>query len=74
MTETSPWGLCMNCAWWRIEPDAVLASATHGMCVERRLQAHRLRVSGGSGCGLFAGGDPARVDGASACPPVAAPS
>jgi hypothetical protein len=73
-SRMSSWGLCINCTWWQIEPAATLASTTHGRCIEQSLQPCLLRVSGGSGCGLFVGGEPARVEGAAACPPAAKPT
>jgi hypothetical protein len=74
MEQTSNWGLCIKCKWWQVEPDAALASTTHGFCIEQSLQPYLLRVSGGSGCGLFVEGEPARAAGSGDCPPTAAPT
>ena len=38
MGNTSNWGMCIKCKWWQIEPDADLASTTHGLCIEQSLQ------------------------------------
>ncbi len=74
MGNTSNWGLCIQCKWWQVEPAAALASTTHGLCIEQSLQPYLLRVSGGSGCGLFVEGEPARAAGSGNCPPTAAPT
>ena len=68
------WGLCKDCKWWQIEPDASIANTTVGMCIEEKLQPFALRVSGNSGCNRFVPGAPARAEGSSQQPPVAAPS
>lgn len=73
MGNPSNWGLCIKCKWWQIEPDAEQASTTHGLCIDQKLQPYLLRVSGGSGCGLFVEGDPARASGSGATPPAAKP-
>jgi hypothetical protein len=73
MGNSSNWGLCIKCKWWQVEPDAALPSTTHGLSIEQSLQPYLLRVSGGSGCGLFIEGDPARAAGSGACPPTAKP-
>jgi hypothetical protein len=73
MGNSSNWGLCIKCKWWQVEPDAALASTTHGLCIEQSLQPYLLRVSGGCGCVLFIEGDPARAAGSGACPPTAKP-
>jgi hypothetical protein len=73
MGSTSNWGLCIKCKWWQVEPGAALASTTHGLCIEQSLQPYLLRVSGGSGCGLFVEGEPARAAGSGATPPAAKP-
>ena len=73
-SKTTNWGLCINCKWWQTEPAAALASTTHGRCIEQSLQPYLLRVSGGSGCGLFVEGEPTRVEGAGGCPPIVTPT
>jgi hypothetical protein len=65
------WGLCRDCKWWQIEPDASAENLTMGLCIDERLQAFRLRVSGNSGCNRFMAGKPARAPGSSAAPPTA---
>jgi hypothetical protein len=69
----SNWGLCKECQWWQIEPEANIADATMGLCIEERLQPFRLRVSGNSGCNRHATGQPARAAGSGAAPPTAEP-
>lgn len=44
------WGLCKDCKWWQIEPESAIENLTLGLCIEEKLQAFRLRVSGLSGC------------------------
>lgn len=73
MPATPQWGLCVECKWWQVEPDAALEQATHGLCIDEKLQAFLLRVSGGSGCNRFARGTPARAAGSGSCPPTAKP-
>lgn len=67
------WGLCMNCKWWQIEPDAAVENRTVGLCIDEELQPYLLRVSGDSGCTRFMAGTPARAEGSSAGPPTARP-
>jgi len=74
MNAESEWGLCKDCHWWQIEPGATNTDTTLGLCTEEAVQAFRLRVSGNSGCNLFASGDPAHAAGSSAAPPAAWPS
>jgi hypothetical protein len=69
----SDWGLCKDCQWWQIEPEASIANTTMGLCIEERLQPFRLRVSGNSGCNRYAAGKPARAKGSAAAPPTAEP-
>jgi hypothetical protein len=69
----SNWGLCKECHWWQIEPEARIANATMGVCLEERLQPFRLRVSGNSGCTRHTPGQPARAEGSGAAPPTAEP-
>ena len=68
------WGLCKDCKWWQIEPDASVANTTLGLCIEEKLQSFRLRVSGLSGCNRFAPGKPARAKGSGEAPPTAEPT
>jgi hypothetical protein len=67
----SEWGLCKDCKWFQIEPDAKPANNTMGLCIEEKLQHFRLRVSGNSGCNRFVPGEVAHAEGASCAPPVA---
>jgi len=67
------WGLCRDCKWWQIEPDATMHTSTLGLCIEEKLQPFRLRVSGGSGCNRFMSGTPARAKGSGTAPPKAEP-
>jgi hypothetical protein len=68
-----PWGLCKDCKWWQIEPEAPVADHTLGLCIDEDLQEYRVRVSGDSGCNRFMDGEPARARGSSAAPPTAQP-
>ena len=68
------WGLCRDCKWWQIEPEAPIVDATLGLCIDEDLQSFVLRVSGNSGCNRFMPGDPARAAGSSAAPPTAKPT
>jgi hypothetical protein len=70
---SSDWGLCKDCQWWQIEPEANIANTTMGLCIEERLQPFRLRVSGASGCNRYTAGKPARAAGLGAAPPTAMP-
>lgn len=69
----SEWGLCKDCKWWQIEPRALIDDRTMGHCTDEELEHYRLRVSGNSGCNRFMAGEPARAQGSSEIPPVAAP-
>jgi hypothetical protein len=69
----SEWGLCKDCEWWQIEPDADVTDTTMGLCREDDLQPFLLRVSGSSGCNQFSPGEPERVAGSSEAPPTASP-
>jgi hypothetical protein len=71
MNET--WGLCKDCKWWQIEPDAKVKDQTLGMCIDEDLQEFRLLVSGNSGCNRFMEGTPARAKGSGSQPPIAEP-
>lgn len=70
----SEWGLCKDCKWWQIEPDANVSSLTVGLCIDEQLQPVQLRVSGNSGCNRFMPGEPARAKGSSGAPATAAPT
>jgi len=67
------WGLCKDCEWWQLEPNASLENTTMGLCIEEKLQPFVLRVSGNSGCNLFMPGKPAHAPGSSEAPPTAKP-
>jgi hypothetical protein len=67
------WGLCKDCKWWQIEPEASIANTTMGLCIDEDLQQYRLRVSGNSGCKDFMPGKPAHAEGSSEQPPTAKP-
>jgi len=69
----SEWGLCKDCKWWQIEPDAKVANTTMGLCIDEDLQRFTLRVSGNSGCNRFMAGEPARAKGSGDTPPTAKP-
>jgi hypothetical protein len=69
----SDWGLCKDCQWWQIEPEAQIADNTMGLCTAEALQAFLLRVSGISGCTHYTPGEPTRAAGSSAAPPTAEP-
>jgi hypothetical protein len=73
MMAASEWGMCKNCQWWQMDPEARIANNTMGMCIEEALQPFRLRVSGNSGCNRYTPGKPARAAGSSAAPPTAEP-
>jgi len=68
------WGLCKDCKWWQIEPKAHANNLTLGLCIDEKLQAFALRVSGNGGCNRFMAGKPARAAGSSAAPPTAKPT
>jgi hypothetical protein len=67
------WGLCRDCQWWQIEPNAAVEDSTLGLCIDEDLQEFQLRVSGDSGCNRFMPGEPARAPGSAAAPPKAKP-
>ena len=52
-SATSNWGLCLECKWWQLEPDAGIENLTAGFCIEESLQQFQLRVTGNSGCNKF---------------------
>jgi hypothetical protein len=68
------WGLCEDCKWWQIEPEASVEPTTMGLCIDEDLQQFTLRVSGDSGCNRFVPGEPARAKGSGASPPTAKPT
>jgi hypothetical protein len=68
------WGLCKDCKWWQIEPDASVQNTTVGQCIEEQLQPFVLRVSGTSGCNRYVPGKPARAKGSGEAPPSAKPT
>jgi hypothetical protein len=68
------WGLCKDCKWWQIEPNARVAKTTLGLCIDEELQPFRLSVSGSSGCNRFMPGEPARAKGSGEQPPKAKPA
>lgn len=65
------WGLCKDCKWWQIEPEASISNLTQGECIDEKLVSFQLRVSGTSGCNRFMEGAPARAKGSSTAPPKA---
>ena len=69
----SDWGMCKDCQWWQIDPEANIANTTMGLCIEDALQPFRLRVSGNSGCHHYTPGKPTHAAGSSAAPPTAEP-
>lgn len=68
------WGICMECQWWQVEPEADITEGTLGFCIDEQLQSYRLSIPGNGGCTRFAAGDPARGTGSSQQPPVAVPA
>lgn len=72
--EQSEWGKCKDCKWFQIEPKAHAGNNTMGLCIDEKLQAFQLRVSGNSGCNRFMPGAVAHAEGSSTAPPTAAPS
>lgn len=68
---TDQWGICRECQWWQIEPNASIENPTMGLCIEEELLKFRLRVSGNSGCNQFKEGTPARAEGSSEQSPKA---
>jgi hypothetical protein len=69
----SDWGMCKECQWWQIDPEANSANTTMGLCIEDALRPFRLRVSGNSGCTHYTPGEPIHAAGSSAAPPTAEP-
>jgi hypothetical protein len=64
------WGLCKDCKWWQIEPDAKVSDRTVGVCIEDSLHEFRLRITGNGGCTVFTEGKPGRHEGSSDRPPT----
>jgi hypothetical protein len=71
--KTASWGLCKDCKWWQIEPDASVESTTMGLCIDEDLYPYKMRISGNGGCNRFMEGKPARAKGSSGQPPTAKP-
>ena len=69
----SNWGLCKDCEWWQIEPDADVTDTTMGLCREDDLQPLLLRVAGNSGCNQFSPSESTRAAGSGETPPTAQP-
>ena len=67
------WGLCKDCKWWQIEPDAPIGDNTLGLCIDDELQPFLLRINGSGGCNNFMEGEPARAKGSASAPPTAKP-
>lgn len=65
------WGKCKDCKFWQIEPEAAANDRTMGVCIVDQLEDYRLRVSGNSGCNLFAPGKARHAEGSSEAPPRA---
>jgi hypothetical protein len=63
MASNNGWGLCKDCKWFQFEPDAKVADATMGLCIEEELQPFRLQVFGNSGCNCFMHGEVAHAQG-----------
>lgn len=74
MADQKTWGLCKDCKWWQIEPEAKPEDRTLGLCIEEKLQAFQLRVSGNSGCNRFLPGESPKAKGSSEAPPRARPT
>lgn len=70
----SDWGLCRDCKWWQIEPDARVDLKTVGQCIDEELQSFQLSITGEGGCNRFMEGEPARAKGSGQQPPTAAPA
>lgn len=68
------WGLCMECQWWQVEPEAKITHSTLGFCIDEDLQPYKLSIPGNGGCNRFAQGAPARGSGSSQQPPAATPA
>jgi hypothetical protein len=72
--KSNPWGLCVDCKWWQIEPGAKAEPLTAGYCIEEKLQPFQLRITGNGGCNRFMEGEPAHGKGSSEKPPTAVPA
>lgn len=73
-SDNENWGLCKDCKWWQIEPQATPENLTLGLCIDEDLQPFLLRVSGVSGCNRFMPGEVAHAEGSSKAPPSAKPT
>ncbi len=73
-SDKGNWGICMECQWWQVEPEAKITQSTLGFCIDEELQPYRLSIPGNGGCNKFAQGQPARGDGSSRQPPTATPA
>ena len=67
------WGVCKECEWWQIDPQASVEDLTMGFCIDNDLVSYQIRVSGNSGCNRFLEGKPARAEGSSGRPPTSKP-
>lgn len=65
------WGLCKDCKWWQIEPNAKVDDKTLGLCIDEDMLSFRIRINGVGGCNHFMEGEPARAKGSSSAPPTA---
>ncbi len=74
MNQTSDWGPCESCKWWQVEPETVPDKHILGQCIDEKLQAFELSLSGDSGCNRYMKGQPAKARGAGEQPPVAQPT
>jgi hypothetical protein len=68
------WGPCKSCKWWQIEPDARVADETLGFCIDEKILAFLVRITGNGGCNRWTQGEPARAKGSSDAPPSAQPT
>ena len=73
-SDKGDWGICMECQWWQVEPEAKIAHSTLGFCIDEDLQPYKLSIPGNGGCNRFAQGSPARGSGSSQQPPTAKPA
>ena len=69
-SQDGNWGLCRECKWWQIDPDATVSDHTVGVCIEESLHDFRLRIAGNGGCTMFVKGTPCRHEGSSEKPPT----
>lgn len=45
-SDKGDWGLCTECKWWQVEPNATIAEETVGCCIDEDLQSYRLSITG----------------------------